>query len=562
MRELISPDLDWLQRRWGLPEHAFKHVRALLNAHSQGGTACDLSGVSPGFAADHWGTGVTVAASAAGSAATGPSPRPLVIVPGQGGPLLQSWHFFQAERQIAGRLLALAAATAHELSGETKLRELFPQAQTGDRQLEAARVALARQLTLITGGPGTGKTYTLARILALLIDSGIGPAQIRLTAPTGKAADRMKGAVSDSLGALPEKFLPLTGALKIVAQSSATLHSLIGYNPGTGCCRFDAANPLPIRVLIVDECSMIDVLLWRALLEALPKDARLILLGDPNQLESVGHGNVLSALAQTASKAASALSASHVHLTEARRFKDRPGILAFAKALETFDAAGAVNLLENSGCAAQETGLQWLPTAGAALSYTALPGSIRSVLEEVAGADTPQSALAALGKVCILTAQREYFVGSKATSAMIDGYFSRHPELVRTRPIIINQNDPETGLRNGAVGVIHTDGSGARKAWFPTLSGGLQEFSVARLPEYSPAWAITIHRSQGSEFDHVLVVLPQKESPMATRELLYTAITRAKHSVIIAGDIEAVRIAAGTCSQRQTLLALHMEMLG
>jgi exodeoxyribonuclease V alpha subunit len=310
-------------------------------------------------------------------------------------------------------------------------------------------------------------------------------------------------------------------------------------------------------VLILDECSMVDVLLWRAMLDALPKDARLILLGDPNQLESVGHGNVFGELARIASKKESPLHSSHVHLTATRRFKDRPGILAFAQALENFDADSAVALLEDAN--GPQSGLQWLPTTGGALSYESFPETIQASLAQVAGADTPDAALAALSKVCILTAQREFFVGAKATSSLIDLYFSRHPQLGRNRPIIINHNDPDTGLRNGSVGVIHTDANGVRKAWFPAMKGKLQEFSVARLPDHSPAWAITIHRSQGSEFDDVLVVLPQKESPMATRELLYTAITRAKRNVIIVGDIETVRIAATTRSNRQTLLAFHLE---
>jgi len=130
------------------------------------------------------------------------------------------------------------------------------------------------------------------------------------------------------------------------------------------------------------------------------------------------------------------------------------------------------------------------------------------------------------------------------------------------QPIIINQNDPETGLRNGIVGVIFTSAEGGRKAWFPAFKGesAFQEFSVAQLPDYSPAWALTIHRSQGSEFDEVLVILPRQESPMATRELIYTAITRAKKTVYIAGDLESARKAASNASKRVTMVGAHLEL--
>ena len=181
-----------------------------------------------------------------------------------------------------------------------------------------------------------------------------------------------------------------------------------------------------------------------------------------------------------------------------------------------------------------------------------------SALEKVATAETPQDALDALGGVCILTAQREYFVGSMATSREIEAFFSLRKDS-RNHPVIINRNDPETGLRNGTVGIIHSPHDGKRLAYFPTGDGSLKEFPLSKLPDYSPAWAITIHRSQGSEYDDVLVILPREESPMATRELLYTAITRARKNVCVAGDLGSVKKAARTSSNRTTLLAAAFE---
>ncbi|MEI8309462.1 MAG: exodeoxyribonuclease V subunit alpha [Verrucomicrobiota bacterium] len=536
-----SPDIEWLQRKWGLPDGAADTVLALLKEESRGSTACLI----PEKVLD-WGK----AAGAVNGTA------PLVVIDHMGKRYLQSRRLCRAEREIAARMLDMAGKetplpfTAGDL--------LFPAATKTDLQAEAARVAMSRQLAMITGGPGTGKTYTLARILALLVASGIPANMIRLAAPTGKASDRMKKAVSDSLSGLPAEFQQHLDSLVRIAESSSTLHKLLGYNPQKGCARFDASQPLPCSVLIVDECSMVDVMLWRAVLQALPADSRLVLLGDPNQLESVGQGNVFAEMTRCAGVAGSKLGPTHVHLTEARRFKERPDILAFARALEQSDADAAVRILENVEGASAPRGIGWLKSPGAILPCADFPKPILDALENVAHANTPQDALDALGKICILTAQRDFFVGSQAMSAAIEQHFFQQKGACN-QPVIINHNDSETGLRNGTVGVIHTDSDGKRKAWFHAGDGKLKEVAVAKLPDFSPAWAITIHRSQGSEYDDVLVVLPREESPMTTRELLYTAITRAKHNVYVAGELGSVRKAATTSSDRCTMLASFLQ---
>lgn len=525
----MNPDLAWLQSRWELPDDAAGEISRYLAAEAEGSTAVEILQEPSGW-------GRAAAAPGAGS--------PLVLVEHAGRRFLQSRQLFRAEASIARRLRALAAI-AFPPPPEDRLARLFPGAGADDRQLRAARTAASRALTLITGGPGTGKTHTLARILALLAAEGVAVDRIRLAAPTGKAADRMKKAVSESLGALD-------GAAEIarVADSSSTLHALLGYNPSSGACRFDAGHPLPCSVLIVDECSMVDALLWRALLEALPPDVRLILLGDPNQLESVGQGNVFAELARLSATAP--LAECHVHLTEARRFRDRPAILALAGALERSDASAAEEVLAGDGAG----GVVWIPHEDGPLPLSAFPGAIREALEAVATAPTPGDALARLGAVCVLTAQREHFVGARAMSAAIQAEMAERPDT-RNHPVIINRNDPETGLRNGSVGVFHREADGRRQAYFPAVNGELRPFSAASLPDHSPAWAITIHRSQGSEYDEVLVLLPQETSPLATRELLYTAITRARRTVFIAGSPAAIRKAAASPSARRTLLGAH-----
>jgi exodeoxyribonuclease V alpha subunit len=553
----LAPDLDWLKNRWNLTDPTIPFIGKYLDAESDGSTALEVPGDTD--PAD-WGNAASV--TTAGAAAP-THPKPLVVIQNGERLFLQSWRNYKAELEIAQRLRCRFDGEFDMRNEPGQLMMLFPGAKKGDLQIKAVEVALRQRLTLITGGPGTGKTHTLVRILTMLVEGGISASKIRLAAPTGKAADRMKKAVGESLESLPPDFRHRVDDLKAVANRSSTLHSLLGYNPSTGKCRFDDAHPLPCEVLIVDECSMVDVLLWRALLNATPDNARLILVGDPNQLESVGRGNVLAELANVAGDVKSPLHGFWVHLTEARRFKDRPGILALASALEKMDAEEAVKLLSEAKGTAAPAGIAWLDISGSSLSWSAFPESIQNALIAVAEAETPQAAMDALGRICILTAQREYFVGSKAMSETIEKHFLGGSPVTRRRnqPIIINQNDPETGLRNGSIGVIAIGTDGTRKACFPGLKdkAAIQEFSVAKLPDYSLAWALTIHRSQGSEFDEVLVVLPWHGSPMATRELIYTAITRAKKAVYIAGNLESIRKAAANPSSRVTLVGAHLR---
>ena len=526
----MNADLEWLKSRWKLPESAVPAVRDLLEAESNGSTACVLEKPVP-----DWGK----AAGAPGSNA------PIVLVEADGRTFLQSRAAHLAEQSIAKRLLELANAEPVSCNNlQATLGALFPGAGKDDRQAEAARLAATRSLAIVTGGPGTGKTYSLARALVLLLVGGTDPRTIRLAAPTGKAAQRMKSAVEQAAAALPGAFAAHTPALGQVAATSSTVHSLLGYSPERGTCR-----PLPPRTtVILDEASMVDLDMWRALLHNLPRDGRLILLGDPNQLESVGRGSVLATLATTP-----ALAKNRVHLTEARRFKDRPAIQKLAEAIAACDGKAAASIFRNS----PGEGVTWVPGGPRGLPVSDFPGEILARLEAIARAENPEAALNATTRVCVLTAQREFFVGAKAVSTQIAAALAaRGP--VRFHPIIINRNDPETGLRNGQVGVVGDTPDG-RTAWFHDGSTGLREFRLAALPEHAPAWALTIHRSQGSEYDDVMVVLPRSSSPLATRELLYTAITRARRSVFVVGDPATVESAASRPSGRTSLLAWQFQ---
>jgi exodeoxyribonuclease V alpha subunit len=559
-----SPHVEWLQRRWSLPEHRIALVERLLTAQESGNTACEcLAGEVDGA----WGTALAEAASLP---QTPEAACPLVHVVTGGKSFLQSWRHFQAERCIAENLLARcgsadAGNTPDAFDSEQALRQLFPCHLAEDRQVAATRTALTRPLALITGGPGTGKTYTLARILTLLLmraaHTGGTPPRIRLAAPTGKAAERMKEAVEASINGLPSHFATHADDLLRAAATSSTLHSLLGYNPSEAACRFDASHPLPCEVLIIDEASMIDVLLWKALLDAMPRSAacKLIILGDPFQLESVGAGDVLYQLVQ-----APALQPIHVRLTQSRRFANRPDIQSLANAVVSGRARDIETLLDACKNPLAPRGLAWLGDVPHQAVWGSLPQHLIESLKAVAFADTPETALQALGRIRLLTAHRESSLGATGLGDTLTRELSRlRPAGARriNEPVIINVNDPETGLRNGSVGILCTDARGERRAWFPAArdTDPPRNLALGRLPDTSLAWALTIHRSQGSEFDDVVVVLPREESPLATRELLYTAITRARNSVTLLGARETIIKAVTDPARRITLLGWRLR---
>ncbi len=540
-----NPHLEWLERKWDLSpgSPAAAKVVQLIAAEDSGSTACLLENE-----VDGWGNALSETTS----------DSPLVRVSYGGQQYLQSRRMFEAERQVAAAILA-ATKTLATVPDTRAILEIFPGATMEDNQPRAAQLALTKKLSAITGGPGTGKTYTLARILALLVNSGISPETIRLAAPTGKAADRMGKAVRDALEELPEKFFGVKESLLQTAARGSTLHALLGANPISGKFRHGPENPLHCEVLILDECSMVDLLTWQALFSALSESTRILMVGDPFQLESVGRGTVFAEIARLASKPDSPLNSCHTRLTQIRRFVEKQGILDFAKALQDGDGQSALQLLEQSKTAETNGGLAWIPIPEGGWNAETIPKSIIQALADAAASPDPGEALLAFSKISVLTAQRQYPAGALAIGRMIERHLAAQGLCVRNQPVIIDRNDPETGLQNGTVGIIHTSPSGIRTGVFTDSQRTTRSYPVPRLPAYSPAWAITIHRSQGSEYEEVLVLLPREESPLATRQLLYTAITRAKNKVTVAGDPAVVLKAAATPSSRTTLMAAAIE---
>jgi exodeoxyribonuclease V alpha subunit len=562
--DLLPPEIDLLVRRWHLPAERVADIKRLLADQALGGTAAILPASSPATPAA-WGSAAQLAPA---SAAALPAPTPLVLQHHRAATYLQSWRFFQAEHTIAGQLLARAARPAPALSDSSAvLLARLGTDKINALQSQAIACALEHPLALITGGPGTGKTHTLARLLALLLaaqPTGTAPV-IRLAAPTGKAAERMKEAIEAAADSLPANLPADTQIrLKTTAASASTLHKLLGFHPGNGRCRFNAQAPLLCDVLIVDECSMVDTLQWQALLTSLPPAARLILLGDPNQLESVSAGDVLGSLVRHArANPASPLAGTWTELTESLRFQKRPAIGALAQAVVHNQPDDALALLKaHSDFPADATlpadGLTWLGDHAGRFTWSSLPAPVQSALAAIADAPTPAEALIALSKVRLLAAHRENTVGVAGLNTAIERHLRARPGTTRApnQPLIINRNDPETGLTNGSVGIIMMDTDGVPAAFFPgdSAAAAPRRIPLGQLPEHGPAWAMTIHRSQGSEFDQVVVILPSDESPLATRELIYTGITRAKHCVHVWGSEATVRKALTDHTLRCTLL--------
>ena len=534
--------VQMLQRRWGLPDAATPALDRFFTAWAAGHTSIELSDEEAGLLAPS-------AAVTDGSDST--CPAPLVLR----GTRLQSWRLDQAETRVAARLRELAhedVPVAGRPSGRAApdaaddLAELFPDPQSAQRR--AAELGLRQALALVTGGPGTGKTTTAARLLALLAnrDTGI---RVALAAPTGKAAARLGEAIGQAAQTLGGPLARVRPQLERAAGQARTLHRLLGWNPRTDRCRFHAANPLPSDAVVVDEASMLDLVLWNRLLSALGRGTRLVVLGDHRQLESVQPGRVLGDMIVAAD--GGALNTCHVELDRNYRFESHPGISRLAAAVRQYDGDAAVEIL---------TGTEYREelTHYASTQVDAALGYVWPQIMEVVRASEPDTALAALARVRILCALRRGRYGVEGINSRVEARLRREGrpagEWAHGRPVLVTANDPHSGLFNGDVGVLmnREDGHGhGVMAWFP----GLQEprsVPLAALPSHDTAWAMTVHRSQGSEFESVLLVLPPQAHELVGPELLYTGVTRARSKILIAADEAAVRAACRKRPPRRT----------
>jgi exodeoxyribonuclease V alpha subunit len=468
--------------------------------------------------------------------AGGPAGRPLRMVDGQ----LYLDRYWR-EEELVRRSLQERAATAPvaDLAAlRTGLDALFPDPRAL-RQRQAAAVAALRHVTVLAGGPGTGKTTTVAHLLRLLLDQPGPPVRVALAAPTGKAAARLQEAVAHDLGDLD------AGHRDRVAPAS-TLHRLLGWLPGRRF-RHDRTHRLPYDVVVVDETSMVSLTMMARLLDAVRPDARLILVGDPDQLASVEAGAVLGDLARAAGTPEPALDAAlhelglpdgvvHGVVTLDHVWRFGGAIAELARAVQAGDSDAAVAVLRRGDPALEfvEDGpgdtRTDVVTAGRALAAAARAGDVDAAVD---GLDAHR----------VLCAHRRGPYGVQRWTTEIERWLDtrRGDPWYPGRAVLVTANDYDSGLFNGDTGVTVCTPHGLRVAF--ARGGPPSLFTPARLSEVTGVHAMTVHRGQGSQFRRVTVVLPPAESPLLTRELLYTAVTRAKEFVRVVGSEEAVRAA-------------------
>ena len=481
--------------------------------------------------------------------------RPLVL---DDSGRLYLYRYWRYESELARLILEMATdesvAVDEGLLAEG-LQRLFSESvgDGEDLQKKAASLVVHKRFALICGAPGTGKTSTVVKILALLQEqAGERPLRIALAAPTGKAAARLKQSVT-----LLRQSLATADAIKsVIPLEVTTLHRLLGSVTGSARFRHFSGNQLPFDMVMLDEASMVSLPLMAKLVSALKPSARLLLLGDRDQLASVEAGAVLGDLCSSADSSASALpGGSLVELQKNYRFSAGSSIAALSRSVNSGQDSTALALLGEE----RESGIALRVLPGPEKLKEALSTVVIEGYRNCFEASTPAEALERFERFRILCALREGAYGVSGINAVVERILHAEgvldPELrwYRGRPLLVTANDYPMQLFNGDIGMVFPDAAlgGATRVFFPAPEGGLRAVAPERLVQHETAFAMTVHKSQGSEFDRVLLILPPRESDLLSRELLYTAITRARHSVEIWGSEEVFSQAV----KRKTLRA-------
>ena len=576
-------------------------AEALSLAVSEGHVCLMLASLAAGR--DHESTlprdiaGWRAALQASGIVGTPEAPGALPLILDADGRLYLH-RYFDYERRLARRLTQARHAGAPEAGASAEVRgrrtELFAAnaarlAGAADWQQLAAALALRGRLTVISGGPGTGKTTTVVNLLACLL--ALDPdSRIALAAPTGKAAARMTDAIRQRAQHLPPELR------ERMPTTSSTVHRLLGVTPAGFA--HDAANPLAIDALVIDEASMLDLALATQLLEAVPPAARIILLGDKDQLAAVESGAVfaelsidptltpacvrdLAAMTGTPSDAIvppapaqrSALQDCAVWFTQTYRFAADSGIGRLASDVNTGRAREALAWLRGGA----DSDATWLETA----PHASLDGALQEMdagyaaYRQAVAADPSQvgTITEAFGRFRVLCALRDGPRGVTALNAAMTRRFRTALNLpglaegagaspwFAGRPVLVSNNDYVLRLFNGDIGIALPDAAGELLVHFPDAAapGGFRAIAPVRLPRHETAFAMTVHKSQGSEFDGVLVTLPEQRSRVLTRELLYTAITRARRRVTLVADAPVLEQAIATATTRHSGLLARLN---
>ncbi len=440
-------------------------------------------------------------------------PRPLRLV----GSALYLDRYWREECQVAADLLALGGELPTTVPDD-RLAQLF---EPG-RQRDAAETALRRRFAVIAGGPGTGKTTTVARSLALILEQG--DPLIALAAPTGKAAARLTEAVHDEAAKLE---VDERVRARLLGLEATTLHRLLGWRPDSRSrFRHDRGNRLPHDVVVVDEASMVPLSRMARLVEAVRADARLILVGDPGQLASIEAGAVLGDIVAAAHDSVVELEYVHRFGEEIRRLAD---------AIRRGDGDATMAALD---------GVTWIADPAEAVEpLRRLAVTAARAVSSAAHAGDAAGAIRALGAFRLLCAHRRGPYGVSGWTALIEAWLGQVAAgWYIGRPLLVTENDYGLNLFNGDTGVVVATGDDQVSAAFER-GGRIVELSPTRLAAVDTVYAMTVHKSQGSQFDTAAVVLPEPRSQILTRELLYTAVTRAREELVLVGSEEAIRAA-------------------
>jgi len=450
------------------------------------------------------------------------NPLPLVIEQDR----LYLHRYWNCENRLALQIKAMTQAEHPIEKLDALLDRYFDMSDETDDQREAAKMAAKQSFSIITGGPGTGKTFTVVKILALLQELAEQPLHIALAAPTGKAAMRLQ----ESIGFSKAK-LPCSEAVKNrIPEIVTTLHRLLGAIPPSPYFRHNADKPLVYDLVVVDEASMVDLALMSKLLDALKPGARLILLGDKDQLASVESGAVLADLAM-----AEALQNNVYTLKKSHRFGGAIKELAEAVNFQQDDLAWQI--LSDGGDGAVQCLDEDL------IDYVAAQQA--DYLQLIKADAEFERIFQAFSGFQVLCSNRQ---GKNSVADINDRVEQKLAEQRRIdlsglwypgRPVMVTQNNPALHLYNGDIGICMQDSFSAGKlmVFFQRADGSVKKYLPARVPHCETVFAMTIHKSQGSEFEEVLIVLPEAINPVLTKELLYTAITRAKKTIkLVAGE--------------------------
>mgnify|MGYP000211941289 CR=1 FL=1 len=511
----------------------------------------------------------------------GTHPTPMVMEAGR----LYLYRYWQMESRIAQQLKLRSHTVACDQSLlAAGLERLFPTSAETDWQRVAAAVALGSRFSVISGGPGTGKTTTVIRLLALYIEQQLQLGKeptIRLAAPTGKAAARM----AESIASAREDLDADKKVKDLVPERATTLHRLLGPVRGSYKFRHNESNPLHLDLLIVDEASMVDLTMMTALMDALPEHARLILIGDRNQLASVEAGSVLGdicgdtdrhhyserqqailgascGLPASADVAVAGIDDSIALLRKSYRFDEHSGIGNMARAVNSGQTDALWQVIEEGY---SDIDYQPLSERNYQRMIQRVAAGYQEYLSALHAGEPVQRALLLFQQHQLLCALREGPYGVTGLNNAIEQQL-RSRRLIEAeaqwyigRPVMIVRNEPSLQLFNGDIGIAAPDDNGQMKVWFEQDEGDPKGVPVSRVPEHQTVYAMTVHKSQGSEFATTYMILPADDSPVLTRELIYTGITRAKQRLELCGRPEVMELGCRRKTERASGLEARLR---